>query len=77
MKYLIAFLFFSFSLSSFAKNNVEVLDVDVIEELTINETVINENLNTLKEATIAFECYYTMEWLYMESPFIERIVAFV
>ena len=80
MKYLILVLFVTFTTSAFALNDMEFKESNIVLEkefsLVDNETKLEIESNE-KNDIIAFKCYYTMEWLYKECPFIERLEAVV
>jgi len=82
MKYLISILFFAFTVNTFAANEVEPiqLEVNLVKDIVVNLNEVNEEkLVNISEdvlnTSVAFECNYTVEWLYNKCPFIERIVA--
>ena len=75
MKYLVFMFFFGLSFTAFSANNEYKAPFEALEDLQVKELKIELNTNNLEENAVAFECYYTVEWLYIDSPFIKKLDA--
>lgn len=79
MKYFIFIFFFVFSSTAFSANTVSEVSIEVSLEVldTLDPVEIETELkiNSSNESAVAFECYYTVEWLYTDSPFIKKLDA--
>ena len=83
MKYFIFIFFFVFSFTAFSANTVSEVSLEVSLEVplevldTLDPVEIETELkvNSSNENAVAFECYYTVEWLYTDSPFIKKLDA--
>ncbi len=62
---------------AFGKNNVEGNDFRLLEKK--QRIVPIKNKAAIEEAKIlvAFEYYYTIDWLYSETPFSHKLEAYV
>jgi len=76
MKYFIFLLFFGLSVTAYSANTVVEKPIEVISNLNITDNMILINKQNTFENAVAFKCYYTVEWLYKDSPFIEKLEAF-
>lgn len=74
MKYFVFMFFFGLSLTAFSANTVMDESLKVLNNLPITE-ITNESSDTSVENAVVFECYYTVEWLYIDSPFIKKLDA--
>lgn len=78
MKYFVFLFFFGLSASVYSANSVieePLLILNNVEDVK-NKTLINKyNKQDVIEKAVAFKCYYTVEWLYKDSPFIDKIEA--
>ena len=78
MKYLAFMFFFGLSFTAFSANTLSEAPIKFLDNLEVNESKIEtieiENENS-QENAVAFECYYTVEWLYIDSPFIKKLDA--
>ena len=72
MRYLFLLCFFGLSFTAFSANNLSDLPFEELDNLKRSESSIKLNSNDSKEPVVAFECYYTVEWLYIDSPFIKK-----
>ncbi len=63
-------------------NNAKVDVMETLDILNSNKAISIseervENQILEKESQVAFEYYYTMDWLYEETPFIYKLEALV
>ena len=79
MKYFVFVLFFGFTFTAFSANNVsEAPPLEIVAHLEVADNKIESETNeTDVNNAVAFECYYTVEWLYTDSPFIKKLDALV
>lgn len=75
MKFFAFILFFALSFTAFSANKVAETPLEVLDNLETTEIKIELNTNNSKENDVAFECYYTVKWLYIDSPFIKKLDA--
>ena len=75
MKYLVFVLFFGFTFSAFSANTISEAPLEIIANLEVEENTIELDTKKLEDNAVAFECYYTVEWLYTDSPFIKKLDA--
>ena len=75
MKYFIFIFFFVFSFTAFSANTVSEVPLEVLDTLDPVEIETELKVNSSNENAVAFECYYTVEWLYTDSPFIKKLDA--
>jgi len=76
MNYCFFMFFFVLSSSAFSFNTLENRSVEIKEVVDVLENGDPLSTNNSDENAIVFECYYTVKWLYKESPFIKKLDAF-
>lgn len=74
MKYFVFMFFFGLSFTALSANTVMDDSLKVLNNISTTE-IINEVPTTSNDNAVAFECYYTVEWLYIDSPFIKKLDA--
>ena len=75
MKYFVFLFIFGLSFTAFSANTVSEVRLEVLDTLKQAETEKELKAGDSYENVIAFECYYTVEWLYIDSPFIKKLDA--
>ncbi len=77
MKSIFVILFVSVCSIAFGKNEVLKNEYLKSEDVVIIDLLKNEaNIKAIKKQ-VAFKYYYTMDWLYSETPFSHRLDAYV
>ena len=79
MKYFVFLFFFGLTVTTYSANTAIEKPLEVINKVEVlkSKTIIKEqDKQDTNENAIAFKCYYTVEWLYKDSPFIEKLEAF-
>ncbi len=75
MKYFVFAFFFVLSFTAFSANKTVEVPFIVLDNIETIKTETSKDSKDSKENTVAFECYYTVEWLYIDSPFIKKLDA--
>lgn len=75
MKFFAFIFFFALSFTAFSANKLPETPLKVLDNLETIETKVELKTNNSEDNVLAFECYYTVEWLYRDSPFIKKLDA--